>query len=831
MNTISQHTKNVCIVNYTGALFHVGCQSVSYVLENELKKRFGKSLNIEYIFSTTHNMGGEIPFAEDGFDIVLDSLRNNNFFLDRLRKTDLLIINGEGTLHWPTNNNRVWYWLACIHIAKEKFGIPVWVINSSFFSRDRLFRKFSAEMLKKADYIALRDPVSHEAVKDLGIKNAVNAADLTFLLPNRINKDVASYFEKKHPYWKKDNKKTRIVLAGSSAILKVSISLWAENYLKIIRGLKERFSNIQVLFIAQPDMGIDYALFSKLKTECDYIDCLERNITPAEFIWILQQSDLAISGRFHVNTIAIISNTPAVFLSGNTPKNKVIAQMISSKNYSFFDLYEIEKVIEKSEELCGKTDTDLNQTSAFCDSLPYLAEKNFPIRNPCNDYKYCSIDLIELINQVEFVQSSLQKRELLEIEKIVLQKEKLIRKNDELKNTLFNYEDQYKEHRYFLKIMFYLTHPFEGFVRLKHRVIRKMYSFKEIPSTPSVKKRSFHNAEIKVLHVSVTPLAGSTIRMCRLLDSSDFFSAISVCRRHTYNDGRSFDYDIVYEPLNATNYDNELILDLVEQCDIVHFHNEAYHQRYGIFKKLHPNKPVCIQWHSGPDEISSKIDLTIQELSEWQSIPTFVVAQKQSLFYPNSIPVPNIVDIRLPEYKPVKKDNEIVHICYSPTSVSMLNARLCGDKGRKTIMKALKNIKKIYSDKVQIHIIEGLPLNKCLDIRQKCHISIDDIKTGGYHIASLEALAQGSVAIANLSKKMKEFISQYTGSNIDELPWFVASEENTLERLKELIENVELISEIGKKSREWMEKYWNYDFIIRKMKLAYIKVLDKNMEN
>ncbi len=156
MKKVSRQISNVCIANYTGALFHVGCQSASYILENELKKRFGKHLQIDYMFSTTHAVGGDIPFSERGFSIVLDSLENNSFLLDKLKKADLLIINGEGTLHWPSNNNRVWYWLACIHIAKEKFGIPVWVINSSFFSGDQLFSRFSAKMLKKADHVALK---------------------------------------------------------------------------------------------------------------------------------------------------------------------------------------------------------------------------------------------------------------------------------------------------------------------------------------------------------------------------------------------------------------------------------------------------------------------------------------------------------------------------------------------------------------------------------------------------------------------------------------------------------------------------------------------------
>jgi glycosyltransferase involved in cell wall biosynthesis len=211
----------------------------------------------------------------------------------------------------------------------------------------------------------------------------------------------------------------------------------------------------------------------------------------------------------------------------------------------------------------------------------------------------------------------------------------------------------------------------------------------------------------------------------------------------------------------------------------------------------------------------------MEEASKWQELPTLVVAQKQARFYPNSISVPNVVDIRLPEYQVINRNNDVVEICFSPADEVAPNSRLCGDKGYNRILEALRIISERHPNKVRIKIVHGVPLDKCLATKQQCHICIDDIKSGGYHLSSLEGLALGCVTIANLDSIMENFLADYVGCQVDELPWYKANEENIVERMEELIANKELINELGLKSRLWMERYWNHEFVLRKTHRAY----------
>ncbi len=483
-----------------------------------------------------------------------------------------------------------------------------------------------------------------------------------------------------------------------------------------------------------------------------------------------------------------------------------------------------------SKELCKKSNKRFDETHLPREKLFNLAKKNFPASVLPNLQERRSVDLEELIIQTEFIKLSFQKRELVAKDDLIQQNKKLqsiIKSKDSIIETI----DISKTHyitKYAIKLLYYFTHPSDGYNRLKQVINDKSFIFPLLQEIPAPNKKSFHDAEIKVLHVASTPLAGSPIRMCRLLDSGEYFSALSICRKNTYDDGRLFDYDIVYEPFKAKESDVELMRQLIKECDIIHFHNEAYHQRFGIFKEIPSSKPVCVQWHSGPDEIAHRLGISIREAMDFQNIPTFVVAQKQSRFYPNAIPVPNVVDIRLPEYQVVQRDIDTIHISYSPAGDAQSYERLCRDKGMNMILNALRITKERYSEKVSIHILQGIPLQKCIQMKQKCHITIDDIKSGGYHMVSLEGFAHASATIANPDTTTKEFLSNFTGCPVEELPWFEASEEDIVERLSELIENVDLIERIGQNSRRWMEKYWNHEFIMRKMQSAYIEILNKS---
>ena len=837
---------DICILNYTGAQCHLGCQTSSYILEKELRRRFEDEINFERVHSTDQNIGCKVPESKSDFSNIIEGILLNSKFVSPLKQADLVVLNGEGTLHWPTNNNRVWYWLACVEVAKQQFNLPVWVVNAAFYSDNNLFLSFCARTLQNVDFLATRDPGSFETMKKIGLDNAVQASDLTFLTPSRIDADIEEYIAAKFPSWRKNKTERKIIFAGSSAIGGQTRSQWVDSYSAIIEELAHRYGSLSILFITQLGMGGDVKLGQELALHYDCIKCIGSDFTPSEAVWLTRQADVVISGRFHVNAMAVIAGTPAIMLPGNTPKNESLAKMAESSNYRFVNIEDVEHVIS----LCGKfmkrKITSHNENTALRKRMSKLAVKNFPVVDAselCSDE---GVDLAEYIRQTEFIGRSCHLREMQRIDRLEQQAGKRKEQIDKLKHQKENLEDciqniklqrdslkkriqEIEESRKYRYACFAATlyHSMIEPRTLWKRLLRGRFAeIKKLPSLPP-KKDKFHDAELKILHVSLTPLAGAPIRMCRLLDQSRYFSAISVCLRNWYPDRRTFDYDIVYNPASSSKLDHESVKRLINDCDIIHFHNEAYFKPFGVFKDIADNKPICLQWHSGPDAISDRLNISIEEAEKWQELPTLVVAQKQARFYPNSVSVPNVVDIRLPEYQATERSSNVVEICFSPTDEVAPNSLLCGDKGDDRILEALRIIGKRHPDKVRIKIVRGVPLDECLAAKQQCHICIDDIKSGGYHLSSLEGLALGCVTIANLDSVMENFLADYVGCQVDELPWYKANEENIVERLEELIANKELINELGLKSRLWMEHYWNHEFVLGKMRQAYEHIFNR----
>lgn len=390
---------NICILNYTGAQSHLGCLAASYVLEKELRRRLGKDCVFEYVHSTSQGVACRIPKGEDEFDAVVKDVMTSERFMLVMKRADLVVLNGEGTLHWPVNNKRSWAWLASVEAIKQCFNTPVWVLNTSLFSEDSLFLSFCSRTLRHADHIGARDTASYELMKRIGLSNVVQAADLTFLVPSRLEKDVEACIETRWSFWKQNGEERKIIFAGSSAISSETRSHWFNLYSGIIESLASQQEKISLLFVAQSGMGSDGAIGKELADRYDCVKCLELDITPAETLWIMRQADCVVSGRFHVNTFAVAAGTPVLMLPGNTPKNGVLAVMADLSSCYFSKCDHLEDVVLAIKKMLEREKEYGDQINVF-KSLRDLALRNFPegeVFGACCDL----VDMQEFIHQVE----------------------------------------------------------------------------------------------------------------------------------------------------------------------------------------------------------------------------------------------------------------------------------------------------------------------------------------------------------------------------------------------------------------------------------------------
>jgi hypothetical protein len=125
---------------------------------------------------TTTNL--EKLLARAGHQVV-DRLRLKELIAEeeiwrRIEKTDLLVINGEGSVHSATQT--AVELLEAMKTAKER-GIPVWMVNHGCWNCDSLLRSYD-----NASFLAVRDIASAGYLAQHGIAARL-AADCSFLSP------------------------------------------------------------------------------------------------------------------------------------------------------------------------------------------------------------------------------------------------------------------------------------------------------------------------------------------------------------------------------------------------------------------------------------------------------------------------------------------------------------------------------------------------------------------------------------------------------------------------------------------------------------------------
>ena len=369
--------RKVLLLNDTTNWYHFGCTGTSTALKAGILKR-GFDLTSLPI-TLTYKIHNHPQTKEDfqDYDEFLKFQSQNQEFIDQIKKHDIVMINGEGTIHGLREGPRLLLYLA--FISKIFLKKHVEIINHSAYPQDDLSISNSQiiQLYKlvysKLDFIAVREPLSFKLMQKLGL----NVCESFDCLPLYIRDNYVS---------KKQFSKKTLLIAGSAAWLNLNILSKAkgnvhtfdkalENFAQYLNYMDKRGYEIQFIYGAN-----DYPA----KDDKDFIDFIEPklgfklNVVTANDIqqWlnIIEQASLLISGRFHHSIAAYCLGTPLVALNSNTPKMEGLMQVLGGREViKYADPNLVDKLISAttSIERLGK-----NKTPNF-EALITAAEKNF----------------------------------------------------------------------------------------------------------------------------------------------------------------------------------------------------------------------------------------------------------------------------------------------------------------------------------------------------------------------------------------------------------------------------------------------------------------------
>jgi glycosyltransferase involved in cell wall biosynthesis len=161
---------------------------------------------------------------------------------------------------------------------------------------------------------------------------------------------------------------------------------------------------------------------------------------------------------------------------------------------------------------------------------------------------------------------------------------------------------------------------------------------------------------------------------------------------------------------------------------------------------------------------------------------------------------------------PTKKEktDEVIRVVHSPTNRQY--------KGTETVIKAVERLQK--ERRFEFILLENRPRAEVLAMKSRCDIGIEAVGGymggSGYGKSGLEMLALGMPVITSFTEEYLKWLP--------ENPFVVANDEEQLYfKLKNMIDNPELIKEIGAKSRDWIEKYHSLESVNQNLKRLFSK--------
>jgi len=169
---------------------------------------------------------------------------------------------------------------------------------------------------------------------------------------------------------------------------------------------------------------------------------------------------------------------------------------------------------------------------------------------------------------------------------------------------------------------------------------------------------------------------------------------------------------------------------------------------------------------------------------------------------------PSLVRDVVPAFPSAEKASPVI-IAHAPSAPVA--------KGTKYVLRAVENLRKEY--KIEFVLIQNMPLPLALKTIRDCDIYVDQMIWGGYAVTSQQAMALGKPIVCYLKPVLSENLYP------EDIPVVHATVDNLEDKLAELIRNPHLRHDLGKRSRQYVEKYHDHILVAEKLMRIYSSLL------
>jgi polysaccharide pyruvyl transferase WcaK-like protein len=288
--------------------------------------------------------------------------QKNARFLKHLKSADLVIVNGEGTIHHSQKRGLDLVKIA--KFAKENYSIPSVLINASFQDN-------SVEIVEYTRYFSLvyvRDGYSKRSLDEHGIASVV-VPDLSFYtdydLSNKVvTSSVAvtdSVFDKTAEMLCKFSRLNGYRFIPILSYPKVNAAAPVTTRMK-----RYRFYFLRALRLILVRLGVPLR-YRSLRT-LFYLDNYD------DYIQAIASANFAIIGRYHALCFALKTLTPFIALKSNSHKMEAILNDVGIRGERIVEVCDNEEIII---EIKPFTDEEMERVSSYVKTARLKIEDMF----------------------------------------------------------------------------------------------------------------------------------------------------------------------------------------------------------------------------------------------------------------------------------------------------------------------------------------------------------------------------------------------------------------------------------------------------------------------
>lgn len=295
------------LLNFTADSYHWGCYGTSIEIYQTLTEH---GYYVEPVSVMTTHSASPTPEQISDFDSndFFQRFQVNHFALvHAIASSDLVVINGEGTLHRTSKGALNLLYL--MHVAKRFFGKTVALINSSCYPSGSVAaasesNAYYEKVFPHLDYVALREDTSVGIAREQLGATCANAFDS---LPR---------FIKRHRLDSSHTPRGYVLFSGGISLTQEHIASFAA----IAQELHQQGAQVRVLSGAKSAQAQDEKKFIELLTQfCPTITEVRANSMDS-WLKTIAHANVLVSGRFHHTIAALTLGTPCAVLPSNTPK-------------------------------------------------------------------------------------------------------------------------------------------------------------------------------------------------------------------------------------------------------------------------------------------------------------------------------------------------------------------------------------------------------------------------------------------------------------------------------------------------------------------------------